>query len=100
MTGDLESKAGTESPRPPTTADLLDENPELVVLEPVFRDYGGKTRFHGLIRTCTAPEDNGCVREMLSESGQGCVLLVDGGGSLRCALRGLANLPSACAPER
>lgn len=71
------------------TPDLCDENEGKVkVATPMFQAYGGKTRFHGQIQTVKVFEDNVFVRDMLSESGSGKVLVVDGGGSLRCALVG------------
>ena len=77
-----------DAPTPPPTADLLDERPELAACAPIFRDFGGRRAFHGPIRTCTAPEDNSRVRELVSGPGNGAVLVVDGGGSMRCALLG------------
>lgn len=71
------------------TPDLCDENEGKVkVATPMFQAYGGKTRFHGQIQTVKVFEDNVFVRDMLSEPGTGKVLVVDGGGSLRCALVG------------
>ncbi|MCG8324443.1 MAG: ribonuclease E activity regulator RraA [Thiotrichales bacterium] len=72
-----------------TTADLYDEHGEdLRVAMPVFRDYGGKTSFSGPISTVKCFEDNSLVRTALEEPGDGRVLLVDGGESMRCALVG------------
>ena len=71
------------------TPDLCDENEGKVkVATPMFQAYGGKARFHGQIQTVKVFEDNVFVRDMLSEPGTGKVLVVDGGGSLRCALVG------------
>jgi regulator of ribonuclease activity A len=71
------------------TADLYDEHGEdLSVLAPVFRDFGGLTNFSGFVTTLKVYEDNSLVRDMLETSGSGRVLVVDGGGSLRCALVG------------
>lgn len=71
------------------TADLCDTHPESVrVLEPLFRDYGASPHFSGLIETVQVFEDNALVRRILEGPGQGRVLVVDGGGSLRCALVG------------
>ena len=53
-----------------------------------FRDYGGKIVFAGLISTVKCHEDNSLVRQALEEPGHGRVLVVDGGGSMRCALLG------------
>ncbi|MFA5683818.1 MAG: ribonuclease E activity regulator RraA [Lysobacteraceae bacterium] len=69
-------------------ADLSDAHPEAAVCEPLFRDYGGRRRFHGPIRTLKVFEDNAQVRAMLETAGDGAVLVIDGGGSLRCALVG------------
>ena len=71
------------------TADLCDGYPQLIqVLEPLFRSYGGANRFSGPIETVQVYEDNVLVRETLEREGKGRVLVVDGGGSLRCALVG------------
>lgn len=71
------------------TADLYDRFGErLAVAEPIFRDFGGRAVFSGPIETIKAFEDNSLVRNALEEPGEGRVLVVDGGGSLRCALVG------------
>ncbi len=54
----------------------------------VCRDLGGKIRFSGKISTVKCFENNPLVRKTLEEDGHGRVLVVDGGGSLRCALLG------------
>lgn len=54
----------------------------------MFRDFGGQTTFFGPIATVKVHEDNALVRQALEEPGRGRVLVVDGGGSLRCALVG------------
>lgn len=70
------------------TADLCDENPQAAVLELEMRDYGGVVVFEGPVSTLRLHEDNKLVGEALREAGQGRVLVVDGGGSRRCALVG------------
>lgn len=70
------------------TTDLSDAHPEAQVAEPIFGDFGGRIAFHGPIRTVKVFEDNAMVRALLEERGEGCVLVVDGGGSTRCALVG------------
>ena len=71
------------------TADLYDEHGEqLAICEPVFGDYGGHTCFHGRIHTLKCFEDNSLVRQALEEPVKGDVLVVDAGGSLRCAMLG------------
>ncbi|MGR8919734.1 MAG: ribonuclease E activity regulator RraA [Gammaproteobacteria bacterium] len=71
------------------TADLYDEHGEaLRVMAPLFRDYGGVKAFSGPASTVKVYEDNSLVRAALEEPGAGRVLVVDGGGSMRCALVG------------
>lgn len=70
------------------TTDLSDLYPEGETLPMVFRSFGGKSRFAGRVRTLKVFEDNALVRKLLEQEGQGQVLVVDGGGSLRTALLG------------
>ena len=70
------------------TTDLSDAHPEVQVAEPIFGDFGGETAFHGPIKTLKVFEDNASVRAALETPGDGRVLVVDGGGSPRCALVG------------
>jgi len=71
------------------TADLYDEHGEdLQIASPMFRDYGGNIIFEGPVVTLKVFEDNSLVRSALEERGDGRVLVVDGGGSMRCALVG------------
>jgi regulator of ribonuclease activity A len=58
------------------------------VVDPMFQRYGGRASFCGQIVTLKLFEDNSLVRELFGENGQGKVLVVDGGGSLRRALVG------------
>jgi len=75
------------------TPDLCDEfetelGQSLRVVAPMFQRYGGRKSFAGEIVTLKIFEDNSLVREAVGEKGQGKVLVIDGGGSLRCALVG------------
>lgn len=71
------------------TCDLCDVNPDIVrVCEPMFANFGGKSAFGGQIETVKCHEDNSRVKELLATPGLGRVLVVDGGGSMRCALLG------------
>jgi len=54
----------------------------------LFGDFGGALDFAGPISTVKCHEDNSLVRSALEEPGEGRVLVVDGGGSDRCALLG------------
>ncbi|XP_057472319.1 putative 4-hydroxy-4-methyl-2-oxoglutarate aldolase 2 [Actinidia eriantha] len=77
-----------------TTAEVCDANSQLIVggelraLQPIFQIYGRRQVFSGPVVTLKIFEDNVLVREFLEERGNGRVLVVDGGGSLRCAILG------------
>lgn len=77
------------------TADLCDEHGEqLHIAEPIFRNYGGRASFHGVISTLKVMHDYALIRSTLESPGTGLVLVVDGGGSTKRALMGdnMANL--------
>jgi regulator of ribonuclease activity A len=58
------------------------------VLPPVFHSFGRRARFAGTVVTVKCYEDNTLVKQLLDTPGEGRVLVVDGGGSLRRALVG------------
>ena len=71
------------------TTDLCDAHEEMVrVVEPMFSSFGGRASFFGRIATLKLFEDNSLVRKTLESAGEGRVLVIDGGGSLRRALVG------------
>ncbi len=70
------------------TADLMDDHPEAQVAHPALLAFGSRPCFAGPIHTVVAPEDNTLVRSELEKPGEGRVLVVDGLGSMRCALIG------------
>ena len=72
----------------PATADLIDAHGTLQSCDTQLRSFGGSPRFHGVIRTVRCRDDNALVKRLLSAPGAGQVLVVDGGGSLHCALVG------------
>lgn len=77
------------------TTDLCDAHEALIrVVEPMFTSFGGKSAFHGQIATLRVDDDNSFVRKALESPGEGRVLVIDGGGSVRRALVGdqLASL--------
>ncbi|SDH88059.1 ribonuclease E activity regulator RraA [Alteribacillus bidgolensis] len=81
------------------TADICDVHKENVVLaDSIFHSFGQKTSFSGPIHTVKVLEDNVLVKKALESIPEGSVLVVDGGGSTRCALMG-DNL-AAIAAER
>ena len=85
----------------PATCDLCDAHKgdssgAFRVLPPVFRNFGGRTVFHGPVSTVKCFEDNSMVKAAVESPGEGRVLVVDGAGSLRRALLG-GNLGAAAA---
>ena len=71
------------------TADLCDAHEDKVhVVAPMFRSFGGRPAFGGEISTLKLFEDNSLVRKALESPGNGKVLVIDGGASMRCALVG------------
>jgi regulator of ribonuclease activity A len=85
---------------PPTT-DLSDANEalydrgELQVLPPLLA-FGARRRFCGPARTIKLFEDNSVLAQAVKEAGHGNVLVVDAGGSVRCAVLG-GNLARSAA---
>ncbi|KIF80727.1 ribonuclease E activity regulator RraA [Noviherbaspirillum autotrophicum] len=76
------------------TCDICDANEDklatgaLAVVPPVFQKFGKLVKFSGQAATLKVFEDNVLVRQALETPGNGRVLVVDGGGSLQCALVG------------
>ena len=71
------------------TADLCDDHAEkIAVCQPIFRSFGRRKAFGGAVSTIRCFEDNSRVKEAVNTPGEGRVLVVDGGGSYRCALLG------------
>lgn len=71
------------------TADLVDEiGADVRSCDTQFRQFGGRAQFAGVITTVRCRQDNALLKEILAESGEGRVLVVDGGGSLHTALVG------------
>ena len=70
------------------TPDICDDYPEVQVVEPGFQNFGGVDAFGGEVVTVKCFEDNSVVKEQVGKPGNGCVMVVDGGGSKRAALLG------------
>ena len=76
------------------TADICDENEDKIdndsvqVLSIPLNMYGRRKHISGQVVTVKAFEDNSFVRKTLEEKGENRILVVDGGGSRRCALMG------------
>lgn len=79
---------------PFTTTDLCDDHATLLddgrlnVLPPAFRHFGQHISFAGRVVTLKVFEDNALVRTALEGPGNGNVLVVDAGGSLRRGVLG------------
>lgn len=77
-----------------STCDLCDAHAErlaagtLAALPPVFVAFGQRLSFSGPAFTLKVFEDNALVRTTLEGTGEGRVLVIDGGGSVRSALVG------------
>jgi len=71
-----------------TTADLVDAHEELQSCDLQFRSFGKRQRFSGAISTVRCRHDNALVKRILSQHGAGRVLVIDGDGSMHCALVG------------
>ncbi len=72
-----------------STPDICDDHESsLRVLDSIFNNYGGNKQFFGEVVTVKCHEDNSFVKEQANQPGEGKVLVVDGGGSLRRALLG------------
>jgi regulator of ribonuclease activity A len=81
-----------------STADLADAQGDTArSCETQFRSFGRRRAFEGRISTVRCFEDNVVVRSVLEQPGEGRVLVVDGGASLRVALLGdrIAGLAAA-----
>lgn len=77
----------TVTPRP--TADLVDDvGPDVRSCDLQMRQYGGRTEFAGVISTVRCFQDNALLKSVLSEPGDGGVLVIDGDASLHTALVG------------
>jgi len=69
--------------------DLYDQHLETIqVATPIFKNFGGRKKFHGQICTVKAFEDNTFIKKAFEDDGTGKVLVIDGSGSLRCAMMG------------
>ncbi|MDR0593905.1 MAG: ribonuclease E activity regulator RraA [Bifidobacteriaceae bacterium] len=72
-----------------STPDIADQNADTVrVLTAGFISFGGREAFGGPAQTVKCFEDNSKVKDLAATPGEGRVMVVDGGGSLRRALLG------------
>ncbi|MCO8165437.1 ribonuclease E activity regulator RraA [Pseudomonas sp. 21LCFQ010] len=66
--------------------DLLKERAQF--LPPRFTNFGGRHQFRGEAVTIKCYEDSSRIKEAIATDGRGKVLVVDAGGSERCAVFG------------
>src|SRR3954447_5706595 len=72
-----------------TTADLFDEHEDSVeVCDTAFLRFGGRRAFSGECEVVLTEGSHQTVLEVLSDAGDGRVLVVDGGGRSRIGLMG------------
>lgn len=71
-----------------STPDLADAAPQALAVPLPWRNYGLHRRFYGRAVTIKCHEDNSLVKACVGEPGEGRVIVVDGGGSVRRALLG------------
>jgi regulator of ribonuclease activity A len=70
------------------TADLIDAHEDVHSCDVQFQSYGRSPHFFGSIATVRCRHDNSLLKGVLSQPGAGRILVVDGDGSLHCALVG------------
>jgi regulator of ribonuclease activity A len=74
---------------PRATADLVDDiYPNVRSCDLQLQAYGARAMFAGPITTVRCFHDNALLKSILSQPGNGGVLVIDGGGSLHTALVG------------
>lgn len=72
-----------------STCDLYDAHLDLISVLPAgLVHFGGRPAFHGRAVTVKCFEDNSRIRELAQAEGHGRVMVVDAGGSMRCAVLG------------
>ncbi|HEY5844610.1 MAG TPA: ribonuclease E activity regulator RraA [Mycobacterium sp.] len=74
---------------PRATADLVDDiGPDVRSCDLQLRQFGGREMFAGTISTVRCFQDNALLKSVLSEPGDGRVLVIDGDASVHTALVG------------
>ncbi len=71
------------------TPDIFDRyHEEIEVVDLQFRSFGRRLAFAGPCVTVKCLEDNRIVAELAGRQGEGRVMVIDGGGSMRVAMMG------------
>ena len=81
------------------TSELCDQflkTQHLQIAEPAFQAFGAHSSFSGRVTTVKVFEDNVLIRKILEEKTSEGVLVIDGGGSHRCALLEAPLVRLAC----
>jgi regulator of ribonuclease activity A len=71
-----------------STPDLSDAEADVRAIDLQWINFGALRQFGGAVVTIKCHEDNSLVKQCVGEPGNGRVIVVDGGGSLRRALLG------------
>lgn len=71
------------------TTDICDQLKDRAqFLPPSFENFGGRHQFRGEAVTIKCYEDSSRIKEAIATDGRGKVLVIDAGGSERCAVFG------------
>jgi len=70
------------------TADLCDARNDAQACRANFLGWGRRRAFDGRIRTVTCRGEIALIRQLVAQPGEGCVLVIDNGGALDCAVFG------------
>ncbi|MEM8706665.1 MAG: ribonuclease E activity regulator RraA [Actinomycetota bacterium] len=70
------------------TSDVCDDHDDAGIVAEQFVSLGGAPHAAGRASTVKAHEDNSMVKEAVAEPGEGRVLVIDGGGSMRRSMVG------------
>lgn len=70
------------------TADLCDARDDARACRVAFVSWGRRRAFEGRIRTVTCRGEIALIRQVVAQPGEDCVLVIDNGGALDCAVFG------------
>ena len=72
------------------TCDLVDQYQDIIQVAKTIglKHFGARINFSGQIQTIQCVDDNSLIKQTLSTPGNNRILVVDGAGSMNCALMG------------
>ena len=73
---------------PIKTADLCDARDDAQACRANFLGWGRRRAFEGRIRTVNCRGEIALIRQLVAQPGEDCVLVIDNGGALDCAVFG------------